>query len=363
MNPEINDDIKKKIQKIYHTVNNNISHYISHTIYNENISHTTYNENISHTTYNENISPTTYNENISPTICNENINHTTCNENINHTTYETNTMDKDTVSIIMTTHKRIKQTLFTLNTIQNSSYKNIQVILVDDSINCFIDDNTLKQFSFQIVYIKINSNTRDWINPCINYNIGFKFIKGSYVIIQNAEVCHVGDVIKHVKEHLTEGNYLVFNVLNTGSFKNNLILHSLYQNGKFLPALTKFQSYQFVKWYQHQTHRCHDYHFLVAITYNDFIKMGGFDYDFAMGRSYDDDEFIFRIKTVSKLNIVHVDYDLHQTMGIHQHHSKVKLNASSKEIIRTNKLNYSILEKKKKYFSENGNWLCSYNSI
>lgn len=61
-----------------------------------------------------------------------------------------------TISIIMTASNRSKQTYFTLSTIQNSSYKEIHIIIVDDSDEDPIKKKELEKYPFYIDFISIN---------------------------------------------------------------------------------------------------------------------------------------------------------------------------------------------------------------
>ena len=54
---------------------------------------------------------------------------------------------EETISIIMTACNRSRQTYFTLKTIQNSSHKAIQVIIVDDSDKDRITKEELEKLS------------------------------------------------------------------------------------------------------------------------------------------------------------------------------------------------------------------------
>ena len=216
------------------------------------------------------------------------------------------------ISIVMTTYNRSVQTYFTLKTIANSSCKNVQVIIVDDSTTDTLNMDTLQGYGVCTYHIK--TKNKFWFNPCVNYNLGFKFIKGSKVIIQNAEVCHVGDVISYVDKELKENDYLVFDVATTPNLEINGLLHQMemtFDNYANISSL-------FNGWYQHHItyNRC--LHFLSAITKKTFDKINGFDYDFSMGSWYDDNEFLFRIKAVG-INVIAVPLDK-QIQGIHQWH-------------------------------------------
>ena len=308
-NLSINETIRSnldKISKIYQTIVHNINYYVDHVIYN------------------------------------------------NHSI-----IDNQTVSIVMTTHNRIKQTLFTLDTIKNSSYNNIQVIIVDDSTENFIDENYFKSYDFRIDYIKIKTMHKNWINPCINYNIGFRYIKGTYVIIQNAEVCHIGDVVSFVNQNCAENNYLVFDVSNTNSYQNNDQLYELFNNNdlNYHKISLLLQSNHEYIWYQHRIYRCENYHFLTAIHINDLKKLGdGFDIDFSLAAWYDDNELVFRIRHLLKLNIINIDCTTNNLMGIHQHHERYESVNDSRHI------NEYILNKKIHNFCKNRNWIYLYNN-
>jgi hypothetical protein len=284
---------------------------------------------------------------------------------IEHMVYnETMIINDSTISIVMTTCKRIKQTLFTLDTIKNSSNKNIQVIIVDDSGTQFIDDAEYQPYDFRIDYIKIKPMNKSWTNPCVNYNIGFNFVKGTFVIIQNAEVCHIGDIISFVAKNCKENAYLVFDVADTGSFENNNEIYSLFENNNMnYSTISMLLQNKHYCWYQHSMERPENFHFLTAIHANDLHKLqNGFDIDFALGNWYDDNELIYRIHNLLKLNVINVDSTKNQIMGIHQHHDKIKLNITNREYKRNIRINKYIFGKKKKYFGKFNRWIYLYNS-
>lgn len=292
-------------------------------------------------------------------IFNEHIN----TENIN--TENNNTENNDIVSIVMTTHNRTTQTLFTLDTIAASAYKNIQVIIVDDSTKGFISNNNLNKYNFRIDYIKIKLEYKNWINPCIGYNIGFAHVIGKYVIIQNAEVCHVGDIINFINHNCHDGVYHVFDVINTGSYASNDMLYRTFNNNKFCQdGISKIIKNHCGEWYQHTINRPKNYHFLTAMHINDLKKMNnGFDYDFSLGRWYDDDEFIFRIKNILKLQIINIGlFNGDFLMGIHQHHDTVTMNTNKSDYKKSIKLNKLILDKKTTLFNKTNQWPFFYYS-
>lgn len=230
-----------------------------------------------------------------------------------------NTFTMKTISIVMTSSNRSKQTYYTLNSFKNSSYTNIHVVLVDDSNTDPVDFNILKEYPFSIDFIKIKRENKFWINPCVNYNIGFLFIKGGKVIIQNAEVFHVGDVLKYIDEIVNDTSYHVFDVKSSNSYISNEIIYSnnnynidIYNN---LSIFNKGPT----EWYQCSKTNNRRFHFLTAMTLYTFKIFQGFSYDYTFGGSYDDDDLVLKI--ISKnIPIISVDHKISKCGGIHLYH-------------------------------------------
>ena len=230
-----------------------------------------------------------------------------------------------TISIIMTASNRSKQTYFTLSTIQNSSYKEIHIIIVDDSDEDPIKKEELEKYPFYIDFISINRSNKNWINPCVNYNIGFQYIKGTKIIIQNAEVCYVGDVLAYLGNQMTSDNYYVCDVRSSKSldtndsiYRNNINTIDIYKNDEL-----------FGMWYQGKS-RMSNFHFLVGMTLETFNKIKKFSYDYAFGVDYDDDDFLLKIKS-KNIKIINLFYDENLFGGIHLFHK-----SSNRENIESN---------------------------
>lgn len=236
------------------------------------------------------------------------------------------------LSILMTTHERPTQTLFTLKSYNDNAQNNnvyFQVIIVDDSKETLnLDDYT----NLEITYIYIKSKT--WRNPCINYNIGIKYIKSENLILTNAETCVYGDIYKYINDNLNNNNYLVFDVfgLNELSFNNVLYQsHTTFDYNK-LQSLYPMIGY---KWYQHNKLRNGLYHFLTAIKTNNFKKINGFDDDFFYGAWFDDNMLVSQIKYILKLDFICVDNTQNSIIGVHQWHNY--FNITREEYLRQNK--------------------------
>jgi hypothetical protein len=254
-------------------------------------------------------------------------------------------IDQETISIIMTSSNRSKQVYFTLKTISNSLYKNIQIILVDDSNTDPIDINILKKnsYEFYIDFIKINRENKNWHNPLVNYNIGFKFIQGGKIIIQNSEVCHIGDIIQFVNSSfITNNNYYVFDVKASANYDNNEIIYN-----SDISTIDIYCKNLFSLWYQSACNN-RKYHFLTSMTTETFKKINSFSYDYTMGSSYDDDDFLLKIIS-KKINIINIFHNEYNIGGIHLYHG-ISTNMWDREV----ELNNNLFDKKTKIYNSIG---------
>lgn len=246
-------------------------------------------------------------------------------ELISHKIINGRNLDEETISIVMTTNNRPQQTFFTLKTIEQSIYKNVQVIIVDDYKQEQFSIEELSKYNFQIDYVRFPN--KFWINPCVNYNLGFKIAKGTKIIIQNAEVCHIGDVINYVSSNVNENEYHIFDAFAC-PMMDNIKLHTLQEVNYETTQLVLtnigtwdqyFSSNKIGTWYQHSEKRNNQYHFLTALTKNTLEKIGGFDIDYCLGTCWDDVELILRIKNTD-IKIINVESEKNKILGIHQWH-------------------------------------------
>jgi GT2 family glycosyltransferase len=255
-----------------------------------------------------------------------------------------------------------------LQTIQYSSHKDVQVIIVDDSANDPIQLVELEKFNMHIEIIRINRDKKYWSNPCINYNIGFAYVKGGKVIIQNAEVCHVGDVLSYLNRECNDNIYHSFDVKVSRNFETNEIIYqhsyptiSIYEKDIWDTGCT---------WYQHPIHRNANYHFLCGMTRSAFDKIGGFSYDYSFGSWYDDNDFLLKIKCVG-LSIHTVKNEIEYVGGIHLFHGYSHNITDIRAYTESNR-NYDLFEKKAHYveryhayfeISEHSNVLQAYDEF
>ena len=225
-------------------------------------------------------------------------------------------------SIVMGYYNRKNQLINTLNMFENK-YKNYnyEVIIVDDNS---IDNHKLNDISsnytFPLTIIEISSFEKgNRINPCVVYNKGFRIARGKYVIIQNPECIHVGDLLNFIKNNLTEKDYMAFSCYNTNSqeLAENLLNNLNLINDSNFRNINKKNG---MEWYNHPKIRPVYYHFCAAM-YNDNLKLlGGFDEEFSKGSWFDDNEILLSIRKNLKLNIKCIDPNA--GFVIHQWHAR-----------------------------------------
>jgi len=263
-----------------------------------------------------------------------------------------NIAKEDLISIVMTSHDRSRQVYHTLKTISKSSVKSVQIILVDDSDNDCVSSEKLKEFNLYIDLIRINKAKKNWANPCVNYNIGFKYIKGSKVVIQNAEVCHVGDVLQYVKNNVDDNKYHVFDVRTSQNFETNELLYKVYDEKGYM-NVELLNTMSLGGWYQHYKNNNVNYHFLTALTTNTFNLIKGFSIDYAFGTCHDDNDFLLKIHLLN-IPIFQVYNEVHKVAGIHQYHSYER---SVDRRAYYSELNKILFLKKEKYTGINKKYL------
>lgn len=261
------------------------------------------------------------------------------------------------VSIVMAYYNRRKLLMNTLKSIQMSKEKdNVEIIIVDDASDDKQNiDDINKLFNLDIKIIKIKKGEKWWMNPCIPYNIGFKYVSNDIVIIQNPECLHFGDIVRTVVNNIEENKYLNFACYSIDSNKTELIskIGNNNINNQIGKIITPMNNKSVSKdgetaWYNHSVYRPHMLHFCSAIMKKDLDDLGGFDERFANGIAYDDNEFLLRIKRKGmNINIIDSPFVIHQFHGVTQYGMK-------QEFVRKNAMLYqSILNENSKNYKAN----------
>lgn len=235
------------------------------------------------------------------------------------------------ISIVMAYVNRREQLDFTLYTISQSSIKDIEVIIVNDGSNEQNAPELLNKYNLDIRIINIPK--RSTINPCVVYNTGFWVARGEIIVIQNPEVCHIGDILFDIKQNLKENDYFSYECYGSPSLEKNremeLIIRTndtsvmlYYINGlrDRIGGNGLFQT-DIGGWLNHRTKHCVAYHYISAIYKTKLINLFGFDSDYEKGLCHDDDEFIRRIwRSNMSIDVRGKDSVGTLLMGIHQWH-------------------------------------------
>ncbi len=228
-----------------------------------------------------------------------------------------------TVSIVMTHKTRLRQLRHTLKTIAQS--RNVrclkEVVVVDDArtdapigLSDLVTNPTLP-----IKLITVTENKGQ--NPCWLYNIGFREVTGDIVLIQNAECCHVGDVVDFAYRHLQPQDYFAFSCQTLNSHDSNRIWWELPNETERKEFLVLQQHTTPLRdwegWYNHPIHHPSPLHFCSAIHRSALTRLGGFDEAYAEGIGYDDNEFLYRVQKLVAVSIIPPETGV---MVVHQFH-------------------------------------------
>lgn len=220
-----------------------------------------------------------------------------------------------TVSIIMTYHNRpdqLRQTLISFQAFYGVNLPDIQVVIVDDGSSPHQKAKPIvEQLGISASVIEISSKEKNWTNPCIPFNMGFRVAEGEIVVIQNAECVHLDNILNTVRSQLNDSNYLVFPAYSTTQEELHQILR-LHEVPEFKPhnwyssVLQRIQPLKSDRWYHHPQYNPTWYHFCSAITRKNLMQLGGFNEAFAQGYCFEDNEFVFRIrKSGLKFPLIH----------------------------------------------------------
>lgn len=232
------------------------------------------------------------------------------------------------VSIVFAYHNRREQFLVTLKTIEDSQYKNLEIIIVDDGSDADQRlEHIINNYKFLIKLRRLDPTQKSYCNPCIPYNYGFELATGKILIIQNPEVCHINDIISYIVKNLTINDYMSFSCFALDSFKTNECLKVKLSSDKPINVQSLIQNLQTLPhrktsiplvWYNHPTNNLTNYHFCAATFATNIYKIRGFSLEFKDGYCYDDEDLLLRMRYDLKLNIETIppiDY-----LSIHQYH-------------------------------------------
>lgn len=239
------------------------------------------------------------------------------------------------ISIVMSYFNR--QTLLdrTIESIKESSIKDYELIIVDDKsdvpVVCSRADSIIRV-------------TDKWyINPCVAWNKGIEAANGDIILLQSPECYHIGDILKYVEDNIKHNTYLSFacyaiNARETAEFHNGVMPNI--GNFTFAANYKQQTKIEYNGWYNHSKYRPVAYHFCSAMTKDDMDTLGGFDERYASGISFDDDDFIRRIRRKGmEVKIVDSPYVLHQYHPLMSYHypNMKQLHSKNKTLFNSEK--------------------------
>lgn len=265
------------------------------------------------------------------------------------------------ISIVTAYYNRKKTLWRTLKSIEKSTYKNFEFIIIDDASDPSqrIED-FVEEFNF-IRLVRIKPEDKHHMNPCIPFNMGFSLITGNIVIIQAPECLHVGDVLDFVANNSKNNQYLVFSCYSLGK-EVDTKLNSIDYNlplAEFKHSITSAignfsnkgceEGGRYDSWFIHPIYRPAQLNFLSSIMTKDLWSLGGFNERFANGYAFEDSEFVERINK-KKMDVKLIK----EPFCIHSFHSPADqdiANLYSKEL--KNKKLYMECAKSSNYKIEN----------
>ena len=233
------------------------------------------------------------------------------------------------IYIVLSYKNRRHQFLYTLKRLDeyNSIGYNLRIIVVDDgSESDHRLEDIVNDYNFYIELYYVPREAKNWVNPCVTYNIGFYKITDAndddIVIIQNPECVHLGNILEYAINNLTHKDYFVFNCMALNKDQSGSLIETDKCNKSLSCSCGSPKMYDAdsgVDWYIHPKFRKKYYHFCSCITFKNLKTLNGFDMRFMNGDAFDDDEFALRVKRlglkrqlISKPRVAHLWHPIYQ---------------------------------------------------
>lgn len=139
--------------------------------------------------------------------------------------------NKNLVSIIITTYKRDVKTLSkAINSVLNQTYKEIELIIIDDSPNEFSDRENVKKYcknikDSRVKYLQHSKN----MGACVARNTGISMANGEYICFLDDDDEYFNEKIRKMVEKFNKEIVLVYCDI------------AMYQNGKYRKKYSEIQ--------------------------------------------------------------------------------------------------------------------------
>lgn len=181
-------------------------------------------------------------------------------------------MGKPAVSLVLNTYNRAPLLRNTLDSFVKQSFKDFEVVLVDDGTDAETPALAVEPWPFPLRYHRMNREKKPgYGNPARPNNVGIRMAQADTIILQNAEVMHSGNEVIAKLMALSDDNAATFAQVQAAN-----------------------QMGGFALWYCHRTFSARPFFFCGALRKAWFEKLRGFDEDYEY-YGFDDCDFADRL--------------------------------------------------------------------
>jgi GT2 family glycosyltransferase len=179
-----------------------------------------------------------------------------------------------------------------------ASRQDLEIIFVVDLKNTTQERDLLIErldHYWDALCLRVISNDLLTYNGARAYNLAARQAEGEYLILSNPECRHLNDILGGLDATFAD----------TPDVYTVCACQSHDDNGMFL------------EWYQHSVHRPANFHFLSALSRQQYHAIGGFDEEYSYGIAYEDNDWLARVRRARVPIIVRDDLCV-----AHQAHSR-----------------------------------------
>jgi glycosyltransferase involved in cell wall biosynthesis len=240
------------------------------------------------------------------------------------------------IIVVMPYYDRQWQLDRTLETMALSKYDNFGVVIVDD---CSPQPIAFRQYIIPHTIVRLNNPISTNAAPIINTGILKALeLNPDIIVIQSPECYHVGDVISHAST-VTDKDYIAFGCFRldmSTTFQNHSIKQLIERPFR---GLTEDPGIEGINmWYNHPKWQPNGFHWCVAITTENLIKLNGFDESFSFGYGREDGYFITQVKNLG-LNVTITE----RPFVVHQWHTQRQYKEDMGLLVMRNQMIYDRL--------------------
>lgn len=201
-------------------------------------------------------------------------------------------MGKPAVSLVLNTYNRAPLLRNTLDSFVKQSFKDFEVVLIDDGTDAETPVVAAEQWPFPLRYHRMNREKKPgYGNPARPNNVGIRMAQADTIILQNAEVMH-------------SGNEVIAKLLSLCG-DNNAVFAQVHAANEYGGGAA---------WYCHKTFSPRPFFFCGALRKKWFEELRGFDEDIFPGYGFDDVQFADRLEKAG------VTFDFSNIEVTHQFH-------------------------------------------